>query len=87
MTLPVTHLKILYHTYVNVQQWQNHGRFLCIHQNKLKFYGSYLYEVLFTCHKVPASSLHEKLNSPSPDFPQLFLIAGNQTLIWDPLLF
>ena len=31
---------------------------------------------------VRASSLHEKLNSPNPGFPQLFLSIGNQTVIW-----
>ena len=61
-------------------------KFLCIHQNKLKFYLSYLYEVLFPCHKVQVSSLHEKLNSANSEFLQLFLIIGNQTLIWDPLM-
>ena len=61
-------------------------KFLCMHQNKLNFCGSYLYEVLFTYCKVWASSLHEKLNSPNPYFPQLYLIIDNQTMIWDPLL-
>ena len=85
-TLPVKHLKILDHTYLNAHQWQNHENFLCKHQSKFHFYWSYLYEVLLTCHKVRASSLHEKLKSPNPDFPHLLLIIGNQTLIWDPLL-